>query len=620
MNTPNSHSVFSSLKWQILIWMLLIALTPLLIMAIQGYHCAKEAITSTESLHLQAMLEARKVRITAWLDRVAADLHFLESSPCVRGICGMTDGTDPADASESCSEVCNLLDDLKLGSLFYDVIGAFDSEWEPLIWSAGPGCCASGIAASLLGPDAWAAPIGYSPSQQLRSDLALQSGPIFSSSSLAPNGNLLIQAGISCKTMPGSKTAYLAANINVSEILDPILNDRTGLGDLGDAYLVTPTGCYPNKISDDQTLASWSGSLGRVVVGDGVPLVRSYIGHNDKAVLGTATLIPGVAWLLVVEVAESEAYAWLTVLRVRAIITGLITLLLVILLSGRAAVRLANPLKELAAVAGRIARGRASERVRPLASTEADEVARVFNHMLDELDASHRKLVQAAALAAVGELSASVVHEIRNPLSSIKINIQALQKKVADDATHSELAAIAFEQVSRVERMLNELLAFGKPIDLNPKPLKLGDLIEAALAVAGPAASNKDISIDTGPADSAFTIVADSEQLGRALGNLIINSIQATSAGGKITIETAVESDPGRRLCIVVRDTGTGIPPVHADSIFQPFFTTHENGTGLGLAIVKKIVECHGGSVGAVNLEQGGAEFKIYLPRGEISQ
>ena len=595
-------------------------------MALQGYHCAREAITASEGNHLRAILESRQVRITAWLDRVTADFRFLESSPCVRGTCGMSVGENAVEQGGSCSDVCNLLDDLKLSAPFYDLLAAYDTDWNPLVWSAGLGCCDSGITSGTTidevngDPAGVAAIIDFAPAAELKEKLRAASLPVFTQSINAPRNRLILQVGLTCRKMTSSATAYLAASLNASRTVDPILLDSSGLGHLGRAYLITPDGLYPSSKNSERSIREWEEFLPTLEFSQRPSTVRSYIGGNGEPVLGAAISIPDMNWVLIVEVAQSEAFAWLVVLRNRAVITGLVTLLLVILLSGRSALKLAKPFKELAAVAGRIASGAKDERVGELNGAEANEVAGAFNHMLDELESSQRQLIQAASLAAIGELSASVVHEIRNPLSSIKMNIQALGKKVAGDAPHAELAAIAFEQVSRVEKMLNELLSFGKPIELMPQTVALDQIFVSVRDVVGPMAESKDVKLEIAGECKDLTVSVDLEQFSRALTNLMINAVQASPCGGRISLFVETEVSPSRYLRFRVRDTGDGIPAVHATHIFQPFFTTRDNGTGLGLAIAKKIVECHGGTITAANVATGGAEFMLRLPYGVLSR
>jgi two-component system sensor histidine kinase AtoS len=205
---------------------------------------------------------------------------------------------------------------------------------------------------------------------------------------------------------------------------------------------------------------------------------------------------------------------------------------------------------------------------------------------------------------------------MRNPLSSIKMNVQALQKKVEGDPAYSELADIAAGQVARLETMLTDLLGFGKPIQLQLAEISFSGVVNDVLDVIRPVLGRKHIilEIEDDPGDLRFR--ADAEQIRRVLTNLIDNAAQATPEGGEIKIVSKINPETSDNLLICIRDSGPGIPDDKIEKLFQPFFTTKESGTGLGLANVKKIVEYHNGSVTAENLPDGGAEFIIELPIG----
>ncbi len=607
---------FHSLGWRILLWMSLIALGPLMVMAIQGYHCAREAIVSSEVAHLESVLQSRAARIDAWLAKVTGDLRFLGASPCVRGVCGTT--RLPED--DRCAGVCNLLDDLKQGSAFYDRIGTYDASWRLLVASSEPGCCA---ALQPSAPErAEVAPARsppadpeLQPSGTMRRLLEGTEAVVLGAPKLDEQQRLTYEVGHRLAPLEGSVTAFVAGRVIASQMLDPILTDRTGLGQSGRAYLITPAGAYaPNgrgpELGFDPARAGrrlWPGSE-----------VRAYRAPDGRDVLGVAARLPDLGALLVVEVAESEAFAWLRTLRMRALVTGALTLAVVLVLATQSARTLASPLKELAAVARRVASGKTDERVRPLEGREAADVAQAFNGMLDELDAIHARLQRQASLAAIGELSSSVVHEMRNPLSSIKMNLQALERVVAGDPTHAELARIASQQALRLERMLGELLGYGRPLELHLAPVGFADLVADVREATRNEAQTHGVTVEIEDRTEGLAVLADPEQLRRALINLLTNAIQATPWGRRVRLIGERDTRPGGGrdgLLLQVRDEGGGIPETAFNRLFEPFFTTREEGTGLGLANVKKIVDYHGGAVRARNRDEGGAEFTIWLPQ-----
>ena len=631
---------FRSLRWRILFWMLPVALGPLVIMAAQGYHCARQAVIASQEAHLRSVLESRRTRLEAWLAQVRSDFRFLEASPCLRGLCGAT----PASADpDCCAEACNLLNDLQRGSPSYDVLGTYDSEWRLLVWSSGGRCWPpQGAVADREAsrqpkaggtegapeqgaiaedeasrqhdsPGVEDAPL---PPPALRENLRTSSELVLTSPQLRGDGRLIMDVGRRISPPEGAGPAYIVANLDVSRRIDPILQDRTGLGETGKAYLLTPGGRYTVAHEPrDASQPAVTRPLPQSIVG-ARSAVERYLDQGGIRVLGVSTHLSELDCTLVVEIDEGEAFAWLRVLRDRAIATGLVTLLLVLLIALRGARTLAQPLRALATVARRIASGHPEERVGPLEGEEAEEVSRAFNRMIDELDASHQRLLQAASLAAVGELSSSIVHEMRNPLSSIKMNLQALSRQVADDPPHAELAEIAAEQIARLEKMLSELLSYGKPLQLRPVGIPFAELARDVVDLARTEAEARGVELVVEDRAGVTTCAADREQIRRALTNLVINGVQASSRGGRVVLTAEIPSGMPDGVRISVTDQGRGIGGTPADQLFQPFFTTRQEGTGLGLANVKKIAECHGGSVFARNRPEGGACFGILLPRG----
>ena len=325
--------------------------------------------------------------------------------------------------------------------------------------------------------------------------------------------------------------------------------------------------------------------------------------------------VAGLGASVLVEESRDEMFGWLARLRKRAIITGAVTFVLVIIIAARGSRRLSEPLRRLAEVAGRITGGRRNARLGPMRDYEARQVGIAFNRMLDELETGQRKLANAASLAAVGELSSSVVHEMRNPLSSVKINLQALGRRVKDDPAYSELAGIALEQAVRLERLLTELLRFGKPLELHPENVDLQTLAAEVAAVLDPQIREKNISLKGLEDLREVRVQADPEHLKRVLTNLVENAVEVSPAGGRVEL-SAGHTQSGVRL--TVRDYGPGVAPENREQIFRPFFTTREKGTGLGLANVRKIIEAHGGTVELESSPGQGAAFTVRLPSAEV--
>ncbi len=332
-------------------------------------------------------------------------------------------------------------------------------------------------------------------------------------------------------------------------------------------------------------------------------------------ILRSAAAVPGTGWLLGAEADPDEALAWLGTLRRRAIATGTITLVLLVGVAYGIARALGRPLRELARVASHVRGGRTEERLGPMRGAEAEAVRRAFNRMLDDLREKQRELVRSATLASVGELSSSIVHEMRNPLSSIKMNLQALRPLAESDPGYRELADIAWDQLGRVECMLDDLLKYGRPVELHDEPITFRELADSALPVVADAARVKGVRIDVDDGLDGHRFEVDREQMTRALTNLLLNAVQAAPPGGEVRFSAHPHAEDGR-VVIEVADSGPGLAREAADRLFRPFFTTKPDGTGLGLANVKKIVELHDGTVSAGNRPGGGAVFAVTLPVG----
>jgi two-component system sensor histidine kinase AtoS len=340
----------------------------------------------------------------------------------------------------------------------------------------------------------------------------------------------------------------------------------------------------------------------------------TYANFAGVPVFGSSARIPALGWVLVAEKPVADALAWQRILVRRALATGLATSLAVLWLATRFSRRLAEPLRRLADTARQIAAGSTRQRVGMLPGAEADEVGHAFNEMLDALARAQEKVVHSASLAAIGELSVSVVHEMRNPLSSIKLNLQALRNKVAGDPDYAELADIAGRQASRLERMLSELLQFGKPLELRPAAVTFAELADSAIGILDASARERGVTLRRDDETGDRPLHVDREHLGRAIENLVRNAMEASPAGGTVWIEGRVADGRAPMLEIRVRDGGNGIPERVRQHLFQPFVTTREQGTGLGLANVKKVAELHDGNVQGANLPGGGALFVIAIP------
>ncbi len=228
-----------------------------------------------------------------------------------------------------------------------------------------------------------------------------------------------------------------------------------------------------------------------------------------------------------------------------------------------------------------------------------------------------KRMREAEKMAYIGEITTSLSHEIRNPLSAVKMNLQIIRRNGGLRGNDQRRIDISVKEVMRLERILTELLDFAKPLELHLAPCRINEVLNACVELLETKFSENGIIPVVRPGADLPVILCDGEKLGQALVNLLLNAIEASAGGGKVRITTRYRPErepPGIEL--VIDDEGPGIARSCLPEIFKPFFTTKSRGTGLGLCNVKRIMESHKGTVSATNRHPTGASFSIFLPAG----
>jgi len=215
-------------------------------------------------------------------------------------------------------------------------------------------------------------------------------------------------------------------------------------------------------------------------------------------------------------------------------------------------------------------------------------------------------------LAALGEMSAGIAHEIRNPLGAIRGFVELLGRKIENPAYRRTVESILKEILS-LDQIVTDFLAFAREPSIQPVETEPGALLTDSLALALPPEERGGIEARLKVAPDLPHVLVDPSAVRKALVNIIQNGANAMGeAGGTLTAEAVAEADG---VAFRIRDTGPGIAPEVRDKIFNPFFTTRPEGTGLGLPIANKVVEGHGGHIRVENGEDGGAVFTLWFPR-----
>lgn len=230
---------------------------------------------------------------------------------------------------------------------------------------------------------------------------------------------------------------------------------------------------------------------------------------------------------------------------------------------------------------------------------------------LSDVRALTDQLIRADRLAAMGELTVGVAHEVRNPLGIIRASVQLMEDaECSRDRVH-EAAVIIKQEIDRLDRVIKALLDFGRPAQPTMRPVAVRRVLEDVVLFSRTFVSRAQVEIAERHAQHVPEVMADPEQLKQVFVNLISNAVQAMPDGGNLTIETGSEED---FVFVRFTDTGPGISDEVLSKIFDPFVSTRDDGTGLGLTIVHRIVDDHDGHI-EVSSEPGkGTTFTVWLP------
>ena len=306
--------------------------------------------------------------------------------------------------------------------------------------------------------------------------------------------------------------------------------------------------------------------------------------------------------------------------------------------------RLAKPVKELETMARRVAAGERGVSIAVNSNDELGDLAGEFNLMSTALAAreqeirelnrgleqkvlertleleeknrilinTQQELVRVEKLAAIGELAAGVAHEINNPMAVIRGNTELVQVALPEDSPAQEELAIITRQLSRVERIVANLLRFARKERKQLGRAAINRMLAEILRQVGHQIPLNAVDVATVLDPSSPEVEGDADQLQQVFTNLIINAVQAMPAGGTLTVATVAHPDTA--TCeVVISDSGCGIPPESLEQIFNPFFTTRANGIGLGLSVSYGIIRDHGGEIGVDSTPGKGTSFRVTL-------
>jgi two-component system NtrC family sensor kinase len=239
---------------------------------------------------------------------------------------------------------------------------------------------------------------------------------------------------------------------------------------------------------------------------------------------------------------------------------------------------------------------------------------------LEQVEESQRVLVKAEKMAIAGRLTASIAHEINNPLQAVRNCLHLAGREELAPESRQDYLERAQVELERLMHTVQQMLEYYRPVALDRQALDLNELIRRVLSLLEKQLEDHHIQLETGLKAELPPVWAVADQIQQVLLNLILNAMEAMPGGGVIWVETGIEGEGPRQQCrITVEDSGPGIPEEQRERIFEPFISSKERGTGLGLAISDGIIAAHGGSLDLAPGRGKGASFRIRLPAGEVT-
>ncbi len=327
--------------------------------------------------------------------------------------------------------------------------------------------------------------------------------------------------------------------------------------------------------------------------------------------------------ILEVQLDESLEAALLKHKRTQGILIAFATLAVLVFVIFRLYERVINrPLQQLKDSMLEVERGDLDIKLEPKKLDEFGDLAQSFNHMVQRLKQANQKIAElhekqierAGHLASLGELAAGLAHEIKNPIAGIKGSLEIIRDRTAEDDPQREIFTEILKQTGKIYHIIQDLLDYAKPKELNIQPVEPNACVREAIHMAEAQTMDKDIRFGFTGLEEEQTVLCDPDKLQGVILNLLLNSIAFIDTAGDIEIR--LDKKPDDMLEVRIADTGAGIKPANLGKIFQPFFTTRKRGTGLGLSICRQIVEAHKGNISAESMVGEGTTVTLSLPLG----
>lgn len=602
---------------------LAVVVIPIGIMGYESTMLARKTLTNFAFLHMATIAENRASHLESWLDERMDDIGVLADLPGIRDACEGYVRRSPADSASSAVELLrNTL----------DIVEGRSPSYENLYVLLPDGTVLAATHPDLL--DAGGLSGGNIIERLGDSDDPVM-GPVFQ----RPDRDAWhVQLASIIRGHDGRRLAVIIAVLDLSKTVDPIMVERFGLGETGETYLVS----RDRRIISESRFLGWPEVLDRSFDTEGIRSVLRedrgtsiYENYMGREVLGSYIWLPRYDWGLLAEMETDELMWPLKWIKTIAILSAVLVSAICFLMAYLVSRRVSGPIVQVADAAESIAEGNLEQRIPFFSKDEVGRLAASFNAMAerlshsiaslqqkeeslqkayDDLVRAQEQLLHSERMAAVGELVASVAHEMRSPLSSIKLNLQIIGRSLGRETVLFEHYEIALDQVAQMERMFSDLLNYSKPFELQKKDIPVESLIDRCLLELEGEIAVHGITVRKMMEPDLPPLIADPDKVEQVLVNILRNALEASRPGGAIEIAASGGKDASGFITVQVTDHGPGISRRNLKTIFQPFFTTKKRGTGLGLAIVKKIVDAHRGEISVESEEGRGTTVKLILP------
>ena len=456
------------------------------------------------------------------------------------------------------------------------------------------------------------------PSKVQFPEVGTKFGPTITLSPIGIDDDFLPTAVVGIKlAQVGQNAGSLVGEISLEEMWRMV--DRIRVGDQGYALVVAANGqliAHGNanekpRVARGENLATQP--LVRLVHGqrNASPASLEYANDAGVQMLGVAAPLELLGWTVMVEQPRSEAYAVADVLTRQLIfIIGLALLVTVSVgyFFGRSFIQ---PIFALMRGTHAVAAGRLDERVTITSRDEFKQLGDAFNSMADKLVELTEDVRKKERQAMFGRMAASLVHDLSHPVQNIGNSCKLIVRVYDDPEYRQTFTRTIDREIDTLKRVLDDLRNVARPAPVERFPLdvnrSVSDIVESMRSFA----EESGIVLEPTFASEPVIIEGDVFALGRVYRNLITNAIQATQAGGRVTVSTARDRD---HVEVSVTDTGSGIPSERLNAIFDDFVTTKKRGLGLGLAITKRIVEQLGGTITVASEVGKGTTFTMRFP------